>query len=44
MGFASTGQRVAFGTVEIWRVARGKFAEHWDLVDVSGLQKELRGD
>jgi predicted ester cyclase len=43
-GFAPTGRRVAFGTIDIWRVAGGKFAEHWDLVDVPGLQKQLRGD
>jgi predicted ester cyclase len=43
-GFAPTGRRVAFGTIDIWRVADGKFAEHWDLVDVPGLQKQLRGD
>ena len=43
-GFAPTGRRVAFGTIDIWRVAEGKFAEHWDLVDVPGLQKQLRGD
>jgi predicted ester cyclase len=43
-GFAPTGRRVAFGTIDIWRVAGGKFAEHWDLVDVPGLQQQLRGD
>jgi hypothetical protein len=35
---------VAFGTIDIWSVAGGKFAEHWELVDVHGLQKQLRGD
>jgi predicted ester cyclase len=43
-GIAPTGRRVTFGTIDIWRVADGKFAEHWDLVDVPGLQKQLRGD
>jgi predicted ester cyclase len=44
MGNAPTGRRVTFGTMDIWRIADGKFAEHWDLVDVPGLQKQLRGD
>ena len=44
MDIAPTGRRVAIGTMDIWRVADGKFAEHWDLVDVPSLQKQLRGD
>lgn len=44
LGFAPTGRRVAFGTIDIWRVADGKFAEHWDLVDTAGREKQLRGD
>jgi predicted ester cyclase len=43
-GFAPTGKRVTWGTIDIWRVENGKFAEHWDLVDIAGLQKQLRGD
>lgn len=43
-GIAPTGRRFALRTIDIWRVEDGKFAEHWDLVDVAGLQKQLRGE
>jgi predicted ester cyclase len=43
-GFPPTGKRVTWGTIDIWRVETGRFAEHWDLVDIAGLQKQLRGD
>ena len=43
-GFAPTGKRVTWGTIDIWRVENGKLAEHWDLVDIAGLQNQLRGD
>jgi steroid delta-isomerase-like uncharacterized protein len=41
---APTGRKVSFGTMDIWRVECGKLAEHWDLVDTAGLQKQLRGE
>ena len=44
LGFAPTGKRVSWGAIDIWRVENGKLAEHWDMVDVAGLQKQLRGD
>ena len=43
-GIAPTGRRFTLRTIDIWRVENGKFAEHWDLVDVAGLQKQLRGE
>jgi predicted ester cyclase len=43
-GIAPTGRRFALRTIDIWRVENGKFAEHWDLVDAAGLQKQLRGE
>jgi predicted ester cyclase len=43
-GIAPTGKRFVLRTMDIWKVAGGKFAEHWDLVDVAGLQKQLRGE
>ena len=43
LGIAPTGRRVSFRTIDIWRVAGGKFAEHWDIVDTAGLEKQLRG-
>lgn len=42
-GIAPTGRRFALRTIDIWRVENGKFAEHWDIVDAAGLQKQLRG-
>jgi predicted ester cyclase len=38
-----TGRKISFGTIDIWRVQDGKLAEHWDLVDTVGLQKQLHG-
>jgi predicted ester cyclase len=43
-GFAPTGRTITFTTIDIWRVEGGKLAEHWDLVDTPGLQKQLRGE
>ena len=44
LGFAPTGKRVTWATIDIWRVENGKLAEHWDVVDVASLQKQLRGE
>ena len=44
LGIAPTGRRFTLRTIDIWRVENGKFAEHWDIVDYAGLQKQLRGD
>jgi predicted SnoaL-like aldol condensation-catalyzing enzyme len=30
--------------IEIWRVADGKFVEHWDQSDLLGLARQMRGD
>ena len=42
-GFAPTGKRISFATIDVWRVEGGKFAEHWDLVDFAGMEKQLAG-
>jgi steroid delta-isomerase-like uncharacterized protein len=42
-GIAPTGRRFTLRTIDIWRVENGKLAEHWDVVDYAGLQKQLRG-
>ncbi|MBV9078779.1 MAG: ester cyclase [Methylobacteriaceae bacterium] len=39
---APTGRAFTFGTIDIWRVAQGKFAEHWDQVDFAGLARQLQ--
>jgi predicted ester cyclase len=44
LGIAPTGRRFELRTIDIWRVESGKFAEHWDVVDYQGLQKQLRGE
>jgi len=43
LGIEPTGKQVTINTIDIWRVAGGKFAEHWDVIDIAGLQKQLRG-
>lgn len=40
-GIAPTGRRFSFGTIDIWRLQGGQFAEHWDQVDFAGLQRQL---
>jgi len=44
LGIAPTGRRFTLRTIDIWRVENGKLAEHWDIVDYAGLQKQLRGE
>jgi len=44
LGVPPTGRRFTLSTIDIWRVEGGKFAEHWDIVDYPGLQKQLRGE
>jgi predicted ester cyclase len=44
LNVAPTGRKISFGTIDIWRVQDGKLAEHWDLVDTVGLQKQLHGE
>ena len=36
-----TGRAFSFGTIDIWRVKDGRFVEHWDQVDIAGLQRQL---
>jgi predicted ester cyclase len=40
--FQPTGKKLTWGGIEIWRVADGKFVEHWDQVDFAGLARQLR--
>ena len=40
-GIPPTGRKFTLGTIDIWRVEGGKFAEHWDQVDFAGLQRQL---
>ena len=40
-GLPPTGRKFTIGTIDIWRIEGGKFAEHWDQVDYAGLQRQL---
>lgn len=42
-GFESTGKMVTIRTIDIWRIALGKLAEHWDIVDFAEVDRQLRG-
>ena len=44
LGLAPTGRRGAWATIDIWRVEHCKLAEQWDVVDIAGLQRQLRGE
>ncbi len=41
LGVAASGQKYAFDAIDIFRVQDGKLAEHWDVMDVYGLFKQL---
>ncbi len=38
MGQPATGKQVTLHTAEIFRIEDGKFVEHWDVVDNSGMR------
>jgi predicted ester cyclase len=42
--FQPTGKKLSWSDIEIWRVADGKFVEHWDQSDLLGLARQLRGE
>lgn len=41
LGIAASGQRYDFEAVDIFRLQDGKLAEHWDVMDIYGLFKQL---
>jgi len=41
LGIPATGKTYTFDAVDIFRVEDGKLAEHWDVLDVYGLFKQL---
>lgn len=41
LGIAATGKAYKFDAVDIFRIEDGKLAEHWDVLDVYGLFKQL---
>jgi hypothetical protein len=40
-GIAASGQKYTIEAVDIFRIEDGKLAEHWDVVDIYGLFKQL---
>jgi predicted ester cyclase len=43
LGIAPTGKQITLHTIDIWRVDGDKLAEHWDVIDLAALEKQLRG-
>ena len=41
LGIKASGQKYSFDAVDIFRVQDGKLAEHWDVMDIYGLFKQL---
>jgi steroid delta-isomerase-like uncharacterized protein len=41
MGIPPTGKKVAFEVIDIFRIAGGKFAEHWAVVDMMSVMQQL---
>ncbi len=41
MGIPATGKTATWTSMDQWRVADGKLAEHWDVVDWAGLIQQL---
>ena len=42
LGVAPTGKQITIRTIDIWRVDGDKLAEHWDVIDLGALEKQLR--
>ena len=41
MGIPPTGKKVAIEVIDIFRIAGGKFAEHWAVVDMMSVMQQL---
>jgi predicted ester cyclase len=41
MGFAPTGRRLRWSAISIYRIADGRIAERWGLLDYRGLVRQL---
>jgi predicted ester cyclase len=40
--FPPTGKKLSWEGISIWRVANGKFVEHWDVDDLLGAVQQMR--
>ena len=43
LGVPATGRPMRFTSCDIFRVANGKFAEHWGMGDIAGQLAEMKG-
>ncbi len=41
LGIGASGQKYAFDAVDIFRLEDGRLAEHWDVMDIYGLFRQL---
>ncbi|MBI1259505.1 MAG: ester cyclase [Chloroflexi bacterium] len=41
LGIPPTGKHVTWSCIDIWRIADGKFVEHWVEADMMGLMQQL---
>ena len=41
LGVPATGNTVAIDVMDVLRVEDGKLVEHWNVVDVAGLMRQL---
>jgi predicted SnoaL-like aldol condensation-catalyzing enzyme len=41
LGISASGQKYAFDAVDIFRLEEGMLAEHWDVMDIYGLFRQL---
>lgn len=41
LGIPASGQKYVFDAVDVFRIQDGKLAEHWDVMDIYGLFKQL---
>jgi len=41
LGITASGQQYSIDAVDIFRIQDGKLAEHWDVMDIYGLFKQL---
>ncbi len=40
--WSGTHKQITIRTIDIWRVQGGQLAEHWDVIDIGALEKQLR--
>jgi len=41
LGITASGQKYAFDAIDVFRLEESKLAEHWDVMDIYGLFKQL---